>query len=139
MTRLTDERIDACAEAAGIKCDLRFGLCSTGNVQLRSFARAIESELARQAELVAWCSCEPNRCDGVGKCRWHAMSYTPEAPAQRALYDEPFDLSSPDSAPDTVRAQQLAFDLINKWLGLGVDGAEYVKRELARLAEKDTP
>jgi hypothetical protein len=25
----------------------------------------------------AWCLCEPNKCDGVGRCRWQAMNYSP--------------------------------------------------------------
>lgn len=38
-------------------------------------------ELAQQAE-PQWCSCDPTRCEGMGRCRWQAMKYVP--PAQQA-------------------------------------------------------
>ena len=41
----------------------------------------LRATLAQQAE-PQWCSCDPTRCEGMGRCRWQAMKYVP--PAQQA-------------------------------------------------------
>lgn len=42
-------------------------------------AQALAEQPAQQ-----WCSCEPTKCYGVGRCRWQAMNYSPlDKPAQQ--------------------------------------------------------
>jgi hypothetical protein len=62
----------------------------------RSVIAQLDAELAaedkpRPASTVrghqqqTWCSCDPTRCQGVGRCRWQAMNYSPlDAIAQPA-------------------------------------------------------
>ena len=59
---------------------------------------------APAAPAPAWCQCEPKRCEGVGRCRWHAMGYSPvAAPAPAAVAGEPRGQHLTDGQCDEFR------------------------------------
>ena len=51
----------------------------------------LRSKPAQQAE-PQWCSCDPTRCEGVGRCRWQAMRYVPLAQQAEPVASNAYDM-----------------------------------------------